>query len=97
LGFDGLSVALLGQSHPLGVVIVAILLAGIRQGAQLGLQISLQIPRELGGVLIAMVILFIAAENVYRPWLEKIYDFWDTRRTSAIKKRNVRIEELDYE
>ncbi len=74
LGFDGLSVALLGQSHPLGVVIVAILLAGIRQGAQLGLQINLHVPRELGGVLIAMVILFIAAENVYRPYLEKLYD-----------------------
>jgi simple sugar transport system permease protein len=74
LGFDGLSVALLGQSHPVGVVIVAILLSGIRQGAQLGLQIDLQVPRELGGVLIAMVILFIAAENVYRPLLEKLYD-----------------------
>lgn len=74
LGFDGLSVALLGQSHPIGVVIVAILLSGIRQGAQLGLQISLQVPRELGGVLIAMIILFIAAENVYRPILEKLYD-----------------------
>jgi simple sugar transport system permease protein len=74
LGFDGLMVALLGGSHPLGVVIVAILLAGIRQGAQLGLQIGLQIPRELGGVLIAFIILFIAAENVYRPLLERIYD-----------------------
>ena len=74
LGFDGLSVALLGGSHPLGVVIVAVLLAGIRQGAQIGLQIGLQIPRELGGVLIALIILFIAAENIYRPLLERIYD-----------------------
>jgi simple sugar transport system permease protein len=74
LGFDGLSVALLGGSHPLGVVIVAILLAGIRQGAQLGLQIGLQIPRELGGVLIALIILFIAAENIYQPLLERFYN-----------------------
>ncbi len=71
LGFDGLSVAMLGMSNPIGVVIVSFLLAGIRQGAQLGLQINLQIPRELGGVLIALVILFIAIANVYRPWLEK--------------------------
>lgn len=74
LGFDGLSVAMLGGSHPVGVVIVAILLAGIRQGAQLGLQINLKIPRELGGVLIALVILFIATENIYKPALEKIYN-----------------------
>ena len=74
LGFDGLSVAMLGGSHPVGVVIVAILLAGIRQGAQLGLQINLKIPRELGGVLIALVILFIATENIYKPLLERIYN-----------------------
>ncbi len=72
LGFDGLSVAMLGMSNPIGVVIVAFLLAGIRQGAQLGLQLSFQIPRELGGVLIAMVIFFVAIGNVYRPFIEKI-------------------------
>lgn len=71
LGFDGLSVAMLGMSNPIGVVIVSFLLAGIRQGAQLGLQLSLQIPRELGGVLIAMVIFFVAIGNVYRPVVEK--------------------------
>ena len=70
LGFDGLSVAMLGMSNPIGVVIVSFLLAGIRQGAQLGLQLSLQIPRELGGVLIAMVIFFVALGNVYRPVVE---------------------------
>ena len=74
LGFDGLSVAMLGMSNPIGVVIVAFLLAGIRQGAQLGLQINLQIPRELGGTLIALVILFVAIGNVYRPALERLID-----------------------
>jgi len=73
LGFDGLSVAMLGGSHPFGVLLVAILLAGIRQGAQLGLQISLKIPRELGGVLIALIIFFVAIENVYRPYVDKLY------------------------
>lgn len=86
LGFDGLSVAMLGGSHPLGVVIVAILLAGIRQGAQLGLQINLKIPRELGGVLIALVILFIATENIYKPLLEKIYN-WTLKSIDQLKKR----------
>lgn len=80
LGFDGLSVAMLGMSNPIGVVIVSILLAGIRQGAQLGLQLSLQIPRELGGVLIAMVIFFIAISNVYRPLVEKIVNSIRGRR-----------------
>ena len=82
LGFDGLSVAMLGMSNPIGVVIVSFLLAGIRQGAQLGLQLSLQIPRELGGVLIAMVIFFVAISNVYRPFVEKCIHRIQNRRKS---------------
>jgi len=65
LGFDGLSVAILGQTHPLGVVIVAIIFAGLRLGAQLGLQLSFGIPRELGGSVIAIMILFVAARQLY--------------------------------
>jgi simple sugar transport system permease protein len=65
LGFDGVSVAILGQTHPLGVVIVAILFAGVRLGAQLGLQIQLRVPRELGGVIIAFIILFVATDRFF--------------------------------
>lgn len=83
LGFDGLSVAMLGESHPLGVFIVAILLAGIRQGAQLGLQINLHIPRELGGVLIALIILFVALENIYKPHVEKWIKKWGNEKEKA--------------
>ncbi len=72
LGFDGLSVAILGQTHPLGVVIVAIIFAGLRLGAQLGLQLSLGIPRELGGSMIAIMILFVAAGQLYVSLIERI-------------------------
>ncbi len=65
LGFDGLSVAIMGQVHPLGVVIVAILFAGLRLGAQIGLQLQVGIPRELGGTIIALMILFVAAHKFY--------------------------------
>jgi simple sugar transport system permease protein len=64
-------------------VIVAFILAGIRQGAQIGLQISLQIPRELGGVLIALIILFVAAQNIYRPVLEKLINRIEGGRKGA--------------
>ena len=72
LGFDGLSVAILGQVHPLGVVIVAILLTGISLGAQLGLQLQAQIPRELGGTIVALMILFVAAERFYLDNIDAI-------------------------
>lgn len=72
LGFDGLSVAILGQAHPLGAVVVGILFAGVRLGAQLGLQLEAQIPRELGGTIIGLIILFIAARRFYEVNLERI-------------------------
>jgi simple sugar transport system permease protein len=74
LGFDGVSVAILGQTHPVGVVIVAILFAGVRLGAQLGLQITLKVPRELGGVIIAFIILFVATDNLFLGGINWVRD-----------------------
>jgi ABC-type uncharacterized transport system permease subunit len=84
LGFDGLSVAILGQSHPLGVFIVAILFAGLRLGAQLGLQLSFGIPRELGGSVIAFMILFVAAGKFYTDIIEHVRKIIDKRRKPEI-------------
>lgn len=75
LGFDGVMVAILGQTHPLGVAIVAILFAGVRLGAKIGLQTTLQIPRELGGVIIALIILFVAAENFYKGGINRVQNW----------------------
>ena len=66
LGFDGLTAAILGQVHPVGVFIVAILFSGLKLGAQLGLQLQLAIPRELGGTIIGFIILFVAAGSLYQ-------------------------------
>jgi ABC-type uncharacterized transport system permease subunit len=72
LGFDGVMVALLGQTHPVGVLIVGILFAGVRLGAQIGLQTSMQIPRELGGVIIALIILFVSADTFFKDLIHSI-------------------------
>lgn len=94
LGFDGLSVAILGQVHPLGAVLVAILFAGVRLGAQLGLQINMGIPRELGGSVIAFMILFVAAEQFYRNNIAGVrdrIDHWRGRKTAvelAVEENN---------
>jgi simple sugar transport system permease protein len=56
--FDGLVVAFVGQLHPLGVMVFAFLLGGLRAGALTGLQIQSGVPREIGGLLIAMLLIF---------------------------------------
>lgn len=79
LGFDGVMVAILGLLHPLGVVLVAIFFAGVRLGAQIGLQTAVQIPRELGGGIIALMILFVSASDLFRGWIVRAQG-WLARR-----------------
>jgi general nucleoside transport system permease protein len=61
--FDGLIIACAGHLHPVGVVLFAFLLGGLRTGSIVGLQISSGIPRELGGALIAFMLIFVATNR----------------------------------
>ena len=85
LGFDGLTAAILGQTHPIGVFIVAILFSGLKLGAQLGLQLNLEIPRELGGTIIGFIILFVAAGKLYEESIVRMRDWFTRRRGSNLK------------
>jgi simple sugar transport system permease protein len=82
LGFDGLTSAILGQVHPFGVFIVAILFSGLKLGAQIGLQLDLNIPRELGGTIIGFIILFVAAGRLYEERIARVRE-WSARRQSG--------------
>jgi hypothetical protein len=62
--FDGLIIALAGHLHPIGVLFFAILVGGLRAGAIVGLQIRSGVPRELGGALVAMMLIFIATIQI---------------------------------
>ena len=61
--FDGLIVAFAGHLHPAGVVLFSFLLGGLRAGSIVGLQIRSGIPRELGGALVAFMLIFVAANR----------------------------------
>ncbi len=85
LGFNGLTAAILGQTHPFGVFIVSILFAGMKLGAELGLQLRLGIPRELGGTIIGFIILFVAARKFYENNIELI-NKWVKRKSNRKAK-----------
>jgi simple sugar transport system permease protein len=80
VGFDGVTAAILGAVNPIGTFIVAIFFAGVRQGAQVGLQFAFNIPRELGGGIIALMILFVAADKLFKDRLDDLADWWNKRR-----------------
>jgi simple sugar transport system permease protein len=64
-GFDAIAIALLGKSHPLGVVLAAILFAAMRNGAT-RMQFLTQMPVDLISMLQALILLFVAADAIIR-------------------------------
>ena len=65
IGFDGITVALLGQSHPVGIMLSALLLGAMRAGAPL-MQIQARVPVEIIDVIQGIILIFLAAEIVVR-------------------------------
>jgi simple sugar transport system permease protein len=62
-GFDAITVALLGQGSPVGVVLASILFAALRVGG-VTMQANVQVPVEIVLVIQALVVLFIAAPGL---------------------------------
>jgi len=65
VGFDAITVALLGRSHPVGVMFAALLFGGLRAGAP-AMQASVGVPSELVNVLEAIVLFFLVISPVLR-------------------------------
>ena len=73
-GFVGIAVALMGRSHPIGVVLAAILFGMLYQG---GAELAFEMPnitRDMIVVIQALVILFAGAlEHMFRPALGRLF------------------------
>ncbi|WP_062379929.1 ABC transporter permease [Demequina pelophila] len=65
LGFDAITVALLGRSRPLGTVLAAILFGGLRASGPT-LQVQAGLPVDIVFVIQALIVLFIAAPPLVR-------------------------------
>ncbi|UCC76276.1 MAG: ABC transporter permease, partial [Anaerolineales bacterium] len=64
-GFDSIALALLGNSHPLGVVLSSLLFGFLRGGAA-RMQSIASVPVEIIRIIQAMVIVFVAAPEIIR-------------------------------
>jgi len=69
-GFDAIALALLGKSHPLGVVIAGVLFGTLRSGAT-RMQSMAGIPIDIISIIQALVIIFVAAPAIIR-WVYRI-------------------------
>jgi general nucleoside transport system permease protein len=73
-GFVGIAVALMGRSHPIGIVLASILFGMLYQG---GAEIAFDMPnisRDLIVVIQGLVILFAGAlEHMFRPAIAALF------------------------
>jgi ABC-type uncharacterized transport system permease subunit len=65
VGFDAITVALLGRASPLGTVLAGLLFGALSAGG-LGMQASAGVPPELIQVVQALIVLFVAAPALIR-------------------------------
>ena len=64
-GFLGIAVALLGRNHPLGVLIAAIFFGVLSRGEIFVDAFTRYVSKDLGWVLQAVIILFVASFQTY--------------------------------
>jgi simple sugar transport system permease protein len=65
VGFDAIAVALLGRSHPVGILFAGLLFGAMRAGSGL-MQIQAGIPVQMIGVLQAVILFFLAADVIVK-------------------------------
>lgn len=69
-GFDGVLIAVLARESIVAIFFVAILYSGLQLGS-INLQFG-NIPRQLGGMIISLIILFTAMEDYFRSLIARI-------------------------
>jgi general nucleoside transport system permease protein len=77
IGFDAISVALLGRSHPVGVLFAGLLFGALKAGGR-QMQVDAGVSIDLIGIIQALIIVFIAA-----PLLVRAIFPWGFRKPSA--------------
>ncbi|MFD0916794.1 ABC transporter permease [Pseudahrensia aquimaris] len=84
-GFVGIAVALMGRSHPAGIVPAAILFGALYQG---GAELSFDMPnitRDMILLIQGLVILFAGAmENLFRPGLSRAFSSLSTTKSQDV-------------
>lgn len=70
IGFDAIAVALMGRSHPVGVLVAGLLFGALEAGGR-QMQVDAGVSLDLIGIIQSLIIMFIAAPLLVRaifPW-----------------------------
>ena len=65
IGFDAIAVALLGRSHPVGILLAGLLFGALEAGGR-QMQVDAGVSIDLIGIIQALIIIFVAAPLLVR-------------------------------
>ena len=68
IGFDGITIALLGKTHPFGIIPAAILIGAMKAGAST-MQFNAGVAKEITDVIQALMLFFVTADMIVRKLL----------------------------
>lgn len=68
LGFDGITIALLGRSNPIGAIPAALLVGAMKGGSNV-MQFDAKVAKEIVDVIQALILFFVAADVIVRWFL----------------------------
>jgi len=71
VGFDSIAVALLGNTHPLGVILSSILLTTLTNGATYMSSI-VGVRQEIASLIVGLVLLFSACGGFIKLWIDRV-------------------------
>ncbi len=63
LGFDGITVALMGRLNPIGTLLAALFLGALKSGGA-SLELAVDLPRDLVVVLQGLILLTVTAQGI---------------------------------
>ncbi len=66
-GFDGISIALIGQNHPIGIIFAALLMASLRTGSNEMQFVG--VPKHIVMIVQGIIIFLVAADRIVRTIL----------------------------
>ncbi len=79
LGFDGITIAMLGKVHPFGVIPASLLVGAMKAGAS-NMQFTAGVAKEIMDVIQALILFFVAADMIVR-WILRMREVEEERIT----------------
>ena len=82
-GFDGITIALIGQNNPIGIIFSSFLISSLRAGSN-SMQ-TVGVPDDIIVIVQGIIIFFVAADRIIKTWIIKASKLGKNKNSQTIK------------